>query len=220
MSAELLWEALRSLRKDGGSEPGASPAPAYTREPMQKLCAATTKSGKRCKGKARPGQDFCTFHDPSLTAEQRREIASRGGKSHRRLNHLPDGYLRKLQTPAAVGEAMDRLYREVRLGQIEPAMARTLLDILTRLHDRLASKPPVKTPSVVRPTRAQRVRPKLEDELSRAERDAWQKMGIEPQGGPAAAPANHLHHPLTAPATEPRRVPVTPLVQIVRANAS
>ena len=70
MSAELLWEALRSLRKDGGSAAGASPAPTYTREPMQKVCAATTKSGKRCKGKARPAQDFCPFHDPSLSPQE------------------------------------------------------------------------------------------------------------------------------------------------------
>src|SRR5512136_2016616 len=104
MSNELLWEALRSLRRSGATGAGALPAPTYTREPMQKPCAATTRSGRRCKGKARPGQDFCPFHDPNLTAEQRREIASKGGKSHRRLSHLPDGYLRKLQTPGAVGE--------------------------------------------------------------------------------------------------------------------
>lgn len=219
MAAELLWEALRSLRRDGATGAGASPAPVYTREPTNKQCAATTRSGRRCKGKARPGQEFCPFHDPGLSAEQRREIASKGGRSHRRMNDLPDGYLRKLQTPAAVGEAMDRLYREVRLGKIEPGMGRTLLDILTRLHDRLSNRPPVKTPSVVRPTRAQRIRPKIEDELSRAEREAWQKVGIEPQGVPADGP-NHLQHPSTVAPAEPRRIPVKPLVQVIRANAS
>ncbi|NLE59013.1 MAG: hypothetical protein GX616_11675 [Planctomycetes bacterium] len=228
MSAELLWEALRfRSRNQGNSEAPVGPTQTYAREPKQKQCAASTRSGKRCKGKARPGQEYCPFHDPSLTAEQRREIAARGGKSHRRLSHLPDGYLRKLQTPAAVGEAMDRLYREVRLGIVDPGMGRTLMDILTRLHDRLSrqeqAKPraTAKGPAVVRPTRAERVRPKLDQALSQAEKSAWEQVGITPQGVSAEVEEpNHLQHPAVNAPGEPRRETVKPLVQIIRANAS
>lgn len=228
MSAELLWEALRfRTQKQEAGAVRIDPAQIYAREPRQKQCAATTRSGKRCKGRARPGQDFCPFHDPNLTAEQRREIASRGGRSHRRLSHLPDGYLRKLTTPAAVGEAMDRLYREVRLGIVDPTMGRTLMDILTRLHDRLcrqqASGPQVarKAPAVVQPTRAERVRPKLDQALSQAEMAAWRRVGIMPQGTSFDEESpDHLVHPaLTAP-QEPRSETVKPLVQIIRASAS
>ncbi|MGQ9648565.1 MAG: hypothetical protein ACUVXJ_00455 [Phycisphaerae bacterium] len=228
MSAELLWEALRfRTQKQEGGAARIEPTQIYTREPKQKQCAATTRSGRRCRGKARPGQDFCPFHDPNLTAEQRREIASRGGRSRRRLSHLPDGYLRKLTTPAAVGEAMDRLYREVRLGIVDPAMGRTLMDILTRLHDRLsrqeASGPQsaLKTPAVVQPTKAEKVRPKLDQALSQAEMAAWRRVGIMPQGTSFDDKSlDYLAHPaLTAP-QEPRSETLKPIVQIVRASAS
>lgn len=228
MSAELLWEALRfRTQKQEGGAARIEPTQIYAREPKQKQCAATTRSGRRCRGRARPGQDFCPFHDPNLTAEQRREIASRGGRSHRRLSHLPDGYLRKLTTPAAVGEAMDRLYREVRLGIVDPAMGRTLMDILTRLHDRLsrqgASGPQVarKAPTVLQPTKAERVRPKLDHALSQAEMAAWRRVGIMPQGISSDDESpNHLVHPVLSAPPEPRSETVKPLVQIVRANAS
>ena len=227
MSAELLWEALRARsRKQEGDRGAAAPGqPMYTREPKQTQCAATTRSGKRCKGKARPGQDFCPFHDPSLSAEERREIAAKGGKSHRRLSHLPDGYLRKLQTPAAVGEAMDRLYREVRLGIVDPGMGRTLMDILTRLHDRLSRRAPSKgapgAPSIVRPARADRIRPKLDEALSQAEKVAWQRVGIQPQGTSSGEKQpDPLQHPAVNTPTDVRREAVKPLVQIIRANAS
>ncbi len=229
MSAELLWEALRfrNENREGrqGPVPPAQSQPMCTREPKQTQCAATTRSGKRCKGKARPGQDFCPFHDPALTAEQRREIAAKGGKSHRRLSHLPDGYLRKLQTPAAVGEAMDRLYREVRLGIVDATMGRTLMDILTRLHDRLMRKPPAKAapaaPTLVRPDRAEKVRPKLDEALSQAEKIAWQKVGILPQGAASEERTpDPLQHPAVNAPAELRQDTVKPLVQVIRANAS
>jgi hypothetical protein len=227
MSAELLWEALRfrSRNQEGRQGPVAPTQSTYTREPKQTQCAATTRSGKRCRGNARPGQEFCPFHDPALTAEQRREIAARGGKSHRRLSHLPDGYLRKLQTPAAVGEAMDRLYREVRLGIVDPGMGRTLMDILTRLHDRLSRKPPSKAapgaPTLVRPDRAEKIRPKLDEALSQAEKVAWQKVGILPQGVPSEEKTpDPLQYPAVSAPAEARRDTVQPLVQVIRANAS
>lgn len=221
MSAELLWEALRSEGRKGVAAANPITTPVLTREPKRKQCAATTRSGRRCKGMARLGEDFCPFHNPNLTAEQRREIASRGGRSRRRLSHLPDGYLRRLQTPAAVAEAMDRLYREVRLGLVEPAMGRTLLDILTRLYDRLSSRPEARTPSAAGPSKVDDLRPKVDQALSRAELAAWQEVGIEPQGIVAKdANSQRLRHPAVAPPAESRREAVKPLVQIIRANAS
>jgi hypothetical protein len=216
----LLWEALRSMGKQSAPT-GQGLVQSFPRMPFQKQCAAVTRSGRRCKGRARPGQDHCAFHDPSLTPEQRREIAAKGGKTHRRLGHLPDGYLRKLQTPAAVGEAMDRLYREVRMGIIEPAMGRTLLDILTRLYDRLTAGKKTEGRRT-RPTKADRVRPRLSDLLTQAELAAWKKVGLKPEAAQSAHDEDdHLHHPAALNAAlDDRHDAAKPLVQIVRANAS
>ena len=87
---------------------------------------------------------------------------------------LPDGYLRKLTSRRAVGEAMDRLYREVRLGVLTPEMGAVLFGILTRIldSDLLASGPP-KRPSSRR-SKAEKIRPKLRQLLTRADRAAWQ----------------------------------------------
>ena len=63
-----------------------------------------TKSGRRCRGRIRKGSDFCPFHDPNVPEALRRQNAAKGGRSHHRLAHLPDGYLRKLTSRAAVGE--------------------------------------------------------------------------------------------------------------------
>jgi hypothetical protein len=83
--------------------------------------------------------------------------------------HLPDGYLRKLSNAAAIGHAMDRLYREVRLGIITTEMGRVLFNILTRLMD----SDLIKSGPCPQRTRAARIRPRLADLLTREERAAW-----------------------------------------------
>jgi hypothetical protein len=169
----LLWEVLR-LPINGQNRPNAN-GKCITlqsqRLPYDKRCVAITKAGTRCRGRIQPGKDCCFFHDPEMTAEFRRRMAAKAAQSRRRLSHLPDGYLRKLSSIAAVGQAMDRLYREVRLGIITPEMGNVLFKVLTRLLDSgLVSTGPHPERS-----KATRVRPKLRDLLTRTERTAWQK---------------------------------------------
>jgi hypothetical protein len=93
------------------------------------------------------------------------------GVQKRRLSHLPDGYLRKLTNRTAVGHAMDRLYREVRLDVVTPEMGKVLLDVLTRILDSGL----VAEGRCPQRTKAARIRPKLNDLLTRKERTAWRR---------------------------------------------
>lgn len=169
----LFWEALSSsIERRRSHPPHVDALPRRTRRlPYDTQCVALTKSGARCRGRIRKETEFCPFHDPDLTAERRRRIAAKGGQNRHRLARLPDGYLRKLGSRTAVGEAMDRLYREVRLGVISAEMGAVLFRILTRLLDSgLARSGPCP-----KRTRAARIRPKLSELLTRAEQAAWQK---------------------------------------------
>ena len=129
-----------------------------------------TKSNSRCRGKIRDGGEFCVFHDPAVAAQRKQKLVTARDRQRRRLSHLPDGYLRKLNNIAAIGAAMDRLYREVRHGVITVEMGQVMFGILTRLVDNglVATGP--------RPdrTKAARMRPKLADLLTRQEKKAWQ----------------------------------------------
>ena len=168
----LLWEALivpGNERHTSGSNRHGVTTKAQ-RLPYDTRCTAFTKSGTRCRGRIHRGSDYCVFHDPEIAARRRHRPAG-AAKRHRRLSHLPDGYLRKLTSITAVGNAMDRLYREVRLGTITPEMGRVLFGILTRLQDSGL----VQTGPSPDRTKAARVRPKLSDMLTRRERRAWKK---------------------------------------------
>jgi len=172
----LLWEMLEvpPTRREGES-PDASPAVQHTRRlPFDMFCCAVTKSGRRCRGKVRKGSEYCIFHDPALAAKRKKTMSSPTTKRRRKLSHLPDGYLRKLTDHRSIGQAMDRLYREIRLGIITPQMGRVLFSILTRLLDSgladLNGAP--KAPSR---TKAARMRPKLSELLTLAEKAAWRK---------------------------------------------
>ena len=172
----LLWEVLSApegpVRDHGPGE--TTIALRAQRLPFDKRCTAITKSGRRCRGRIRPGADCCTFHDPRLTAERRRRIAAQGGRRHHPLSHLPDGYLRKLTSRRAAGEAMDRLYRELRLGIITPEMGRVLFNVLTRILDSgLADGGSI--PPAVQRTKASRMRPKLGDWLTHTEQAQWRQ---------------------------------------------
>jgi hypothetical protein len=177
----LLWETLT-----GEAEAGAKAKQANSGEPVKravrgkrlpydKRCAALARSGHRCKGRIREGSDYCTFHDPAMTAERRRRIAAKGGKSRRNLAHLPGGYLRKLNSRHAVGQAMDRLYREIRVGILTPEMGRVLFDILTRMLDSGLCDHGQETGKASGRTRAEKLRPKLKELLAPAEMSAWRK---------------------------------------------
>lgn len=169
----LFWEALNASNSHHRLESRHERTLTLRaqRLPYDRRCTALTKSGSRCRGRVREGAEFCPFHDPALTAERRRRIASKGGRNHHRLSHIPDGYLRKLKSRAAVGEAMDRLYREVRLGIVSAEMGAVLFNILTRLLDSGL----VESGPCPQRTRAARIKPKLSALLTREERAAWQK---------------------------------------------
>lgn len=171
----LFWEALTLPREQNGGSSTTQPVVLCPqRLPFDKRCATVTKTGKRCKGRIRPGTDHCPLHDPVLVAERRLRPASHDARAHRRLSHLPDGYLRKLSNRTSVGNAMDRLYRELRLGIITNEMGLVLFNILTRLLDSgLADSG--KLASAGNRSKASRLRPRLSELLTRSERAAWRR---------------------------------------------
>ena len=171
----LFWEALTLPRERNGGPPTAQPAALCPqRLPYDKRCAVVTKSGKRCKGRIRSGTEYCPLHDPAFAAERRLRSASKSVRAHRRLSHLPDGYLRKLSNRTSVGNAMDRLYRELRLGIVTNEMGLVLFNILTRLLDS-GLVDSGKLSAAGNRSKATRLRPKLSDLLTRSERAAWQR---------------------------------------------
>lgn len=189
----LLWELLSKPAMNLISEQGAhqSAQPLSKRLPYETRCSTITRSGKRCRGKIRRGSEYCALHDPEV-AERRRSAPAPNRKSARyRLSHLPDGYLRKLSKRASVGNAMDRLYREVRLGIISPEMGAVLYEILVRLMDSGL----LDDDRVVDVTRckADRIRPKMKEWLTRSERAAWKKAVAH---APASVLAHHAGRPV------------------------
>lgn len=196
----LLWELLskplmRNLN-EGGDEQQSLPL--SRRLPYETRCSTITKSGKRCRGKIRKGSEFCALHDPEIV-ERRRTAPPPSRKSARyRLSHLPDGYLRKLSNRAAVGNAMDRLYREVRMGLISPEMGAVLFEILVRLMDSGL----LDEGRVIDVTRckADRIRPKMKEWLTRSERSAWKKAVAH---APASVLAHHTGRPVERPINHP-----------------
>lgn len=172
----LLWEALTRPR----TVQGAVTAPlddtlCPQRLPYDKRCATITKSGKRCRGRIRTGSEHCALHDPAVVEARSMRRVSTKSIARRRLSHLPDGYLRKLSNRAAIGEAMDRLYRELRLGIVSPEMGTVMFSILTRLMDSGLVESGAVAGAAKRRGRADRLRPKLSDFLTRGERIAWKR---------------------------------------------
>lgn len=170
----LLWEYLAVPERDPKANGAAItlPAPQSVRLPYDTRCAALTKSGHRCKGRVLPERECCFCHDPESIAK--RQASGRRSKHRSKLSRLPDGYLRKITNRRSVGEAMDRLYREIRLGIITPDMGRVLFGILTRLLDSGLSDGN-ETPRAPQRSKAARIRPKIQDLLTRADRRAWNR---------------------------------------------
>ena len=191
----LLWETLTVNRAETSDNDGdrGDLSRRTRRLPFDKRCVALTKSGRRCRGRIRTGSEYCPFHDPAVSAQRRRLNSAKGGRSHRRLSHLPDGYLRKLTNRWSVGNAMDRLYREIRLGVITPDMGRVLFEVLTRLLDSGLLEDRSTRASGSRRGKADRLRPKFKDLLTHAERRAWREAVAD-------APAKFLQNPGSPPA--------------------
>ena len=170
----LLWEHLSRILPIGAkkNDLADAPLPRSTRLPFDTRCAVITKSGRRCKGRIHKGGEFCALHDPQVAAKRR--LAGNNARRENPLSKLPDGYLRRLSTRSSVGVAMDRLYREVRLGLVTPEMGGVLFGILTRLMDSgLLDKG--RPPKSSNRSRADRMRPKLAELITRAERAAWER---------------------------------------------
>lgn len=166
----LLWEALAPTAPVNPSDPNKPPAlekpkVLNVRLPYDTRCSAVTRAGHRCRGRIIRSTDFCFFHDPELTAERRKRMLEKGREERRLRTHLPDGYLRKLTSRTAVGEAMDRLYREVRKGIVSREMGMILFNILVRLLDSEL----VKSGSRPERSKASRIRPKLHQLLTQDE---------------------------------------------------
>jgi len=175
--AMLLWEAVLStfgVNKNGEKIEDINGVP-RPRLPYDCRCSALKKDGKRCNGKKRPGLEFCLFHDPVLIERRRASLANGSPRRRNRLMYLPDGYLRKLTNIRAIGQAMDRLYREVRLGVVTPEMGSILFGILTRLLDSGFDVHGNRLPPASVRTKAGKMRPKLTDLLTRSEKIAWKR---------------------------------------------
>lgn len=134
-----------------------------------------TRSGKRCKGKIVTGSDYCLFHDPVIAQRRRERRGAVSVRRKQRLSHLPDGYLRKLTTVRSVGQAMDRLYREIRLGVVTPEMGGVMFTILNRLLESGLCAGVGADGTLPARTKAHRLRPRMRDLLTRAEKAAWQR---------------------------------------------
>lgn len=146
----LLWEMLRrpARQADEAKVGLTSLAEVPKRLPGDRRCVAWTRSGRRCRGRIRPGSEFCAFHDPSITAEKRRANAIKAAQTRRTRASLPKGYPRRLTTPEAARAALERLYAEIRAGVVTPEQARLLLEVLQRLLDR----PAVRSGNMVQPS--------------------------------------------------------------------
>lgn len=172
----LFWELLTLPReRNGGPSTDQATVICPQRLPFDKRCATVTKSGKRCKGRIRTRTEHCPLHDPVLAEQRRLRPTSKSVRAHRRLSHLPDGYLRKLSNRTSVGNAMDRLYRELRLGIVTDEMGSVLFGILTRLLDSGLVDSGKLTVTAGNRSKATRLRPKLSEWLTRSDRMAWKR---------------------------------------------
>ncbi len=194
----LLWEMLtKPVRRElSGTGTGEQTITTAVRLPYDTRCSVITKSGKRCRGRIRKGTEFCPLHDPTLVERREQRSAVARAKRRNRLSHLPDGYLRKLTNRAAVGNAMDRLYREVRLGIISPEMAKVMFGILTRLMDSgLLDGGRIVDVAKSR-SKADRLRPTMKELLTRTERADWQRAIAS---APASVAAHHTGRAAPSP---------------------
>ena len=97
---------------------------------MTERCTAIKKDGSRCAKEAEPGKDRCWSHDPA-NEEERRRIASRGGKASTAV-------LAERRGPAAqeIRELKDELRslaRDVKEGEVPPPVGTALNQIYNTL---------------------------------------------------------------------------------------
>jgi hypothetical protein len=92
------------------------------------ICAASTAAGNRCYFPALPGDDYCFSHSPRY-AEERKEIATRGGRTGGR------GRPARTVEYHQIKQLLAGLIRRVDAGDMDPKRASTqgyLIDVLLR----------------------------------------------------------------------------------------
>jgi hypothetical protein len=97
---------------------------------LTERCTATKRDGSRCSKEAEPASALCWSHDPA-NEEERRRIASRGGKASTAV-------LAERRGPAAqeIRELKDELRtlaRDVKEGEVPPPVGTALNQIYNTL---------------------------------------------------------------------------------------
>jgi hypothetical protein len=94
-------------------------------------CTAIKKDGSRCSKDAEPGNALCWSHDPA-NEEERRRIASRGGKASTAV--LAERRGPAVQEIRELNDELRSLARDVKEGKVTPPVATALNQIYnTRL---------------------------------------------------------------------------------------
>lgn len=97
----------------------------YNKEGKRR-CQGRCPDGSQYRKRAREGSDFCFSHSPE-TAEERREIARKGGQVTRRPV-LPKA---ESLTPEKARELLSSCSELLLTGRISPGVARSLASIIT-----------------------------------------------------------------------------------------
>lgn len=97
-------------------------------------CRGTTKDGKPCAAKPRPGTARCPWHSDDL-ADRRREWSRRGGVNSsnkaRARKHLPDGTM----SAPELGGLLGLVLKGVIAGKIEPGVGNAAANIARAMND-------------------------------------------------------------------------------------
>lgn len=97
-------------------------------ERTDERCVATTKDGKPCAARPRPGSDRCPWHDEALSV-RRREWSARGGKGKsnaaRAKKELPAGVMTNDELRGLVGLTI----RGVLAGRVEPGVGNSVANL-------------------------------------------------------------------------------------------
>jgi hypothetical protein len=130
-----LWEAVggKKVPKQSG---GAVVQPISTRlRSMQSAdrCEAMTRSGRRCRCRKARESQFCNFHDPEISARIRARAREKRAERKAAMVGLPREYMKSLGSADGIVQALDGLFREVRLGVVSPRTATIMLAIIDRL---------------------------------------------------------------------------------------
>lgn len=97
-------------------------------------CRGITRDGKPCGAQARPGSDWCPWHDPAF-AERRAEWSRQGGRNSsnkaRARKQLPDGALSIGEVHARMGGVLTDLLE----GKLEPGVATAASNVARTINE-------------------------------------------------------------------------------------